>query len=196
LVLIAIPTFFTDIYFTSNVTDVNETRFVSAADRKACDWIRRNLPNTAVIQGEPQYLAYIGGYNGRQELFVSLIASFAERPQVLGWNYVASELVPNGEQIVEQRARDLKEMLSSNDMTTLVNVIQKYSINYLYVGPYEQVLYPGLLSTLGRTPQNFQEIYSADGVHIFHVLYETQKPFLELPLGPMAASLELLLVSA
>ncbi len=183
LVLIAIPTFFTDIYFTSNVTDVNETRFVSVSDRKACDWIRRNLPNTAVIQGEPQYLGYIGGYNVRQELFISLIASFAERPQVLGWNY-ASEQVPNGEKIVEQRARDLREMLSSNDRITLVNVIQKYGINYLYVGPYEQMLHPALLSTLERTPQDFQEIYSADGVHIFHVLCETLKGFLELPLGP------------
>src|SRR5260370_42466352 len=71
LVLIAIPTFFTAIYFTSNMTDVNETRFVSVSDRKACDWIRRNLPNTAVIQCEPQYLADIGGDYGLQALFSS-----------------------------------------------------------------------------------------------------------------------------
>ncbi len=172
IALMAVPTFFSDIHFTSNIHDVNETRYVSASDLKACDWIRRILPEGIVIQGEPQYLGYVGGYNPREELFISLIADFAERPQALGWGYVASELVPNGERVVTTRMRDIESMLSARDTNAIIEVARKYSIAYIYVGPYEESLHPILLKTLASAPEAFDRVYSTEGVYIFRVRYE------------------------
>ncbi|PYU23133.1 MAG: hypothetical protein DMG32_16760 [Acidobacteria bacterium] len=189
IVVLALPTFFTDVYFTSNVKDVNETHYVRIADRQACDWIQKRLADTAVIQGEPQYLGYVGGYtgyrgyNGRQELFTSLIADFAQRPQALGWPYIASELVPHGEQIVKQRMEDLQAMLSATQTETILAVARKYGVTHIYVGPYEQSLHPGLLSTLAGAPQRFQEVYSANGVHIFFVVEGSQRELAKMPQG-------------
>ena len=147
-----------------------------ASGWKECDWIQKRLADTAVIQGEPQYLGYVGrytgyrGYNGRHELFTSLIADFAQRPQALGWPYIASELVPQGQQIVKQRWEDLEAMLSATQAETILAVARKYGVTHIYVGPYEQSLHPGLLSTLAGAPQRFEQVYSANGVHIFFVV--------------------------
>jgi len=179
----ALPTVVTDIYFTSNVKDVNETHYVRKVDREACDWIHRSLPEAAVVQGEPAYLGHVGGHNDRQELFVSLIADFAERPQALGWPYIASELVPNGEDIVRERRRDLQTMLSASQAETILTVARKYGITHIYVGPYEQSLHPGLLSMLAGASQGFQEVYSASGVHIFCVRGDNRRELARLPQG-------------
>jgi len=169
IVLLGVPTFVTDVFFTSNINDVNETHYVRPADRKACDWIHHNLSQTSVIQGEPKYVGYVGGNNGRQELFISLIADFAERPQALGWPYIASELVPDGNRIVFQRMKELDAMLSAEKSDTIITIANKYEINFIYVGPYEQSLHPGLLNILRSAATDFKEVYSDDGVHIFAI---------------------------
>lgn len=74
LVFLAVPTFFTDIYYTSNVDDLYNTRYVLSEDMQACKWIRQNLPESAVIQGTYNY--YITPDRG---LYFSLISSFAQR---------------------------------------------------------------------------------------------------------------------
>jgi hypothetical protein len=169
IVLIAIPTVFTDLYFTSDVSDINETRYVSPVDRNACDWIRSSLPETAVVQGEPEYLGFSGGHNVRQDLFISLIADFAERPQALGWNYVAGELPPDGDTVVAARMVDIERMLSASDPGTILAVARKYSISYIYDGPYEQLLHPTLLGLLTAAPYAFEQVYGVDCVHIFRI---------------------------
>jgi uncharacterized membrane protein len=168
-VIVGIPTFFTDIYFTSRINDVNETRYVAPADYKACKWIKKSLPDRVVIQGEPEYLGFVGGSNDRQELYVSLIADFAARRQVLGWKYVAQELIPNGDAVVNTRSKDLSEMLSTADIDALRHFATLYGIDYIYVGPYEQALHPHLLDTLATDSRAFTEIYSVDGVHLFRL---------------------------
>lgn len=170
VVLLAVPTFFTDVYFASNVNDDNETRYVRVADRQACDWIRSSLPESAVIQGEAEYKGSPTGYNPRQQLFISLIADFGERKQALGWNYVAGELVPHGAEVVSKRAIDLQNMLSASEGETILKIAGQYKIGYIYVGPYERALHPKLLSTLASSPRLFNPVYSAAGVSIFQVL--------------------------
>ncbi len=170
IILLAIPTYGTDIYFASNVKDVNETHYVRPADLQACQWIKQSLPASAIVQGEPEYLGYPNGYNERQDLYISLIADFAERPQILGWPYIASELIPGGKEIVKRRMKDMQAMLSATQPETLLTVARKYGINYIYVGPYEQSLHPSLLRTLRSAPQDFAEVYSVAGVHIFRCL--------------------------
>lgn len=163
IVLAAIPTFFTDIYFTSNVNDIYNTRYVSVEDKQACDWIRQNLPERAVIQGEHNYFA--GGPD--RGLYLSLISSFAQRPQVLGWFSGAAVLVDNGWNTARQRRADIGEMLSANQLAPLVRIVRKYAIDYVYVGPFEQERHKQLLPLLQSAPDQFREVYSQNGVDIF-----------------------------
>jgi hypothetical protein len=165
VVLAGIPTFFTDIHFASAVQDEYHTHYVRIEDRLACDWIRRTLPDTAVIQGEPQYFS--GADHGR---YLNLIASFAARPQVSGWYSGAAVLVDKGWEIGKVRRRDILAMLSSSDATSVLKIVRKYSINYLYVGPFEQEGHKQLLTLLQGSPQKFREVYNTNGVHIFECL--------------------------
>ena len=165
IILLGIPTFFTDIYFTSNVADVYDTRYVRPEDRLACDWIRHNLPEGTVIQGEPQYYA-----EADRGLYISLISSFAERPQILGWYSAAAKIAEGGRPVADARRADLERMLDSTDILEIKRIIQKYSIDYLYIGPFEEKGHGRFLSLVQSSPGDFGEVYSVDGVHIFKCL--------------------------
>jgi len=169
-ILAALPTFFTDIYCTSNINNIYYTRYVRVEDKQACDWIRQNLPEIAVIQGDYNY--FVGGPD--RGLYLSLISSFAQRPQVLGWFSGAAILVDGGWQIARERRADVEQTLRSNDLSSLSRFIQKYSVDYLYVGPFEQGKYKQLLPLLQGAPGQFREVYSRNGVSIFRCLARLQ----------------------
>jgi len=162
IILAAVPNFFTDVYFTSDVNNVSDTYYVRPEDMQACQWIRQNLPETAVIQGDYNYFA--GPDRG---LYMSLIASFAGRPQVLGWSTNAGFVVDNGAALAKERRQDIDAALSSSQLSPLIGFVQKYSVDYLYVGPSEQGKYPQLLPLLQTAPDQFREIYSRNGVSLF-----------------------------
>lgn len=165
LVCAAIPTFFTDIYFTSNVKNPLHTRYVRVADREACDWIRSNTPPNAIVQGEPEYLGYSEeGNSGENHL--SLIASFGERRQILGAGGTVGT-VENAQQIARSRREDLHSMFNAKNLVAVVSTVKKYRIDYLYVGPYERELYPEFLGIVRNAPNLFREVYNKDGVYLF-----------------------------
>lgn len=169
LVLLAVPTFFTDMYYTSNVEDLYNTRYVLAEDMQACDWIRHNLPESAVIQGSYNY--FIPPDRG---LYFSLISSFAQRPQVLGWFSGAATLVDDGWPLAERRREDIEATMSSGSLNSLLNFVQKYSVDYVYVGSVEQRKFKDLLPLLQSAPKEFQPVYSKDGVFLFRHIGKDQ----------------------
>ncbi len=166
IVLAAVPTFFTDIYFSSNVEDRNNTRYVMEADLLACEWIRQNLPETALVQSEPDYVTSPDLLQ-KQGPPLSLIANFAERRMVLGEYWIASTIIVNSEAIARSRSHDLRRMFRASKTDQVLEVVDKYHIDYLYAGPYEQRLYPTFLELLKAARPFFQEVYSKHGVPIF-----------------------------
>jgi len=165
LALLSVPTFFTDIAFTSAINNVPETYYVAPEDMQACQWIRRNLPESAVIQGEYNYFA--GPDRG---LYMSLIASFAQRPQVLGWSTNAAFVVDNGVNLAKERRAAIEQAFGSGQLSSVAAFAQKYSVDYLYVGPLEQSKYPQLLPLLQSAPDRFTPVYSQSGVSVFRLL--------------------------
>jgi len=165
LVVAAVPTVFTDLYFTSNIHDRQDTAYVRIADRSACEWIRRNLPETSVVQGEPDYY----GLDDPQGKSLSLIADFAECPMVLGQYWIASTILPGSEPVAKQRLQDLHQMFGAKDVSRVIAIVMKYHINYLYFGPNERRLYPQFLGLVESAPSFFKQVYSKDEVHIFAV---------------------------
>lgn len=170
LVLAAVPTFFTDIYYTSNVGDLYDTHYVLPEDMEACNWIRHNLPETAVIQGTYNYTA-----SPDRGLYSSLISSFAQRPQVLGDYSAAAMLVADGWPLATQRRDEIDSTMSSGNLESLLRFVQRYSVAYIYAGPVEQRKFKSLLPLLQNAPAEFQEVYSKDGVFIFRVLAGPQQ---------------------
>jgi hypothetical protein len=168
LLLFAVPTIFTDVYFTSAINDPGRTSYVRAADHAACEWIRKNTPVSAVLQGEPEYIGYTGEPKNPFNT-LSLMAAFGERHQVLG-AYRTVTAVVNAEVIAGVRQSDLRAMFHASDTAHVLPVVLRYKIDYLYVGPYEQQLYPQFLQVLKRSPQEFEEVYDNDSVHIFRCI--------------------------
>jgi hypothetical protein len=164
-VLAAVPTFFTDIYYTSNIGDLYDTHYVLPEDMEACNWIRYNLPETAVIQGAYNYTV-----PPDRGLYSSLISSFAQRPQVLGDYSGAAMLIADGWPLATQRRDDIESAMSSGNLESLLRFVQRYSVAYIYAGPLEQRKFKRLLPLLQNTTAEFQQVYSKDGVFIFRVL--------------------------
>jgi uncharacterized membrane protein len=89
---------------------------------------------------------------------------------VLGWNTGAAVLVADGWQICELRIPDIQAMLDATDSSQLVRILQKYSIDYIYVGPFEQERHKTLLGVVQGAQDQFHEVYSQNQVHIFRYL--------------------------
>jgi uncharacterized membrane protein len=95
-----------------------------------------------------------------------LIPAFAERKVVVGEGGLA-KLMGNAE---ERRARyaDIHAMFLARSSAEILSPVHKYKIDYLYVGPWEQQLYPDFLRVVQSEPRLFEEVYSRDNVHVFH----------------------------
>jgi hypothetical protein len=166
LIFAAVPTYFTDIYFTSAIHDPNRTSYVTPADMRACEWMRRNVPEAAIVQSEPNYFGKFSVVGPQLVYPISLIPDFAERRVIVGEWYVAGTLLAQSKQIEEVRAHDIRDMFSARDIREVLRVVSKYSIDYLYIGPLEQNKYPQILGVLQSQPTFFHEVYSRQGVHI------------------------------
>jgi hypothetical protein len=168
-IVLAVPTFFTDIHGASNIRDRYHTDYVRSADLEACEWIRTHLPHTAIVQGKP---GYIGDYQlsrslrGEKEL--SLIPAFAFRRSALGAEYTASSMCAGCKEIARLREFDLDNLFRTQDLAAITTFVAKYKIDYLYVGPYEENQNPNFLNVLKTSPR-FEEVYNRKAVHIFRI---------------------------
>jgi hypothetical protein len=169
-ILLAVPTFITDIRGASNVLNRRATFYVRPTDLRACEWIRTHLPRTAIIQGKPDY---VGNFQVspslRGENEISLIPMFALRRSALGEEFIAKSICPGCEKLVAERESDLDEMFRAEDAAGVMSIASKYKVDFLYVGPYEQNQYPRFLNILSVS-RRFEEVYDQDSVHIFRIV--------------------------
>lgn len=126
---------------------LDAAKFLNAADNQedyeAINWLNENIEGTPVIleaHGE-SYSDY-----GRVSVFTGL-------PTVLGW-YVHEWLWRGDTDIVNKRAADIETIYTSTDQELVQTLIDKYEIEYIYVGKLEQTKYNSLnndlLNKLGR----------------------------------------------
>lgn len=165
--VLAVPTFLTDLRGTSNVGDRGRTYYVRVEDREACDWIRHNLPQSAIVQSAPNYSGHRDPLPAGGPPELSLIPDFGERRSILGEDFVAASICPGCQAIMQARRKDLKTMFQAKDPATVESIVGKYGIDYLYLGPFELKGYPKFVDTLRQAPAMFGEMYAHDGVYIF-----------------------------
>ncbi len=106
-------------------------------DYKAISWLNENIDGTPVIleaTGD-SYSDY-----GRVSVFTGL-------PTVLGW-YVHEWLWRGDTDMINQRAADIQTIYTSTDQELVQTLIDKYGIEYIYVGKLEQTKYNSLNNDL------------------------------------------------
>ncbi|MGD0886011.1 MAG: hypothetical protein ABSA46_14280 [Thermodesulfovibrionales bacterium] len=165
LLVVAAPTYFTDMYIASNVKDTSST-YIRDADFEACQWIKRTLPVNAVIQAEPNY----PGIDGLHipYYYYSLIPDFAERVTGVG-EWKVSNVEHSKAGIIGERFHEIKKMFSTTDLSESVAVLKKYHINYVYIGRLENLLYPQGISKFRDNQGIFKRVYSMSGTEIYEV---------------------------
>ena len=161
LLVIAFPSFFMDNFIASNIA--KPSTFVRQSDMEAARWIKKNLPKQAIIQAEPNYPGIDGQYKPKYSY--SIIPIFAERRTAIGaWKVSSQE--HSGRDKVGERFHSIKKMFATTDINECIKILDKYNINYIYVGALEKKLYAeGIKKFINNT--NFELIYSKKGVFVF-----------------------------
>ena len=122
---------------------------------EALAWIQKHLSSNAVILEA----------TGKPYSFFGRVATTTGRSTVLGWgNHEALWRDPTWQSIT-QRTNDIKEIYESPDKTDVMELLEKYQINYIYVGKLEGETYDrqGLEAFTGSFPL----AYENDKVRIY-----------------------------
>ena len=107
--------------------------FDLAPDYDGIIWLLEN------VQGSPVILEGLGA---REYLWGSRISVYTGLPTVIGWRWhqVQQRMAgPPGQ--IEQRQADVNECYSTTDTARAWEILTRYEVQYIYVGPYERLYY-------------------------------------------------------
>jgi len=161
VMLLASPTLFTDNYIASNIS--NPSTYVRREDMRATNWIKNNIPDDAIIQAEPNYPE--SDRITAPKYSYSLIPIFAERKTAIGEWKVSSQEHGKVED-VGKRFHLIRKMYSTSDIDECVEIIDRYGINYIYVGRLERELYREGIAKFENN-NKFVLVYSIDDISVF-----------------------------
>ncbi len=140
---VAIDDWYGDISQIENYKGLDATAFLKdsmPADYPAISWINDNVPDKSVILEA----------NGDSYTDYQRVSVFTGQPTVLGW-YVHEWLWRGDTDIVNERAVDIKSIYTSANIEEVIKLINKYSIEYIYVGKLEQEKYNDINHELLRS---------------------------------------------
>jgi uncharacterized membrane protein len=123
----------------------------------ALGWVRENIPAGAVIleaTGDPY------SFHGR-------VSTFTGHPTLLGWGNQESLWRDWSWKLIMERTQDIKRMYDEARKETVKPLLQKYGVQYVYVGTLEAKKYSaaGLKAFAGTFPL----VYARDDVRIYWV---------------------------
>jgi uncharacterized membrane protein len=86
------------------------------------------------------------------------------------WHQRQQRAAVSGDQVV-RRQEDVRAIYTQTDPAVATNLLKRYGVNYVYVGPVERIYYPGPgLDKFDRLAGTFWERVYADGqVSIYRV---------------------------
>ncbi len=161
LLLTSFPTFITDNRYAADVSD--PSTYLRVSDAEATKWIRENLPANAIVQAYPNYPGVEGHLEPKYAY--SLIPIFAHRFTAVGEWKVSHQEHSNGTE-VEERFHNIIEIFSTTDLDKCITLIDKYNIDYVYIGKLERTLFPDGLFKFSNTFY-FNKIYTSKDVNIY-----------------------------
>ncbi len=153
-----------------NITKVEDYKGMDASaflkdtmteDYYAIEWINDNITETSVILEA----------NGDSYSDYERVSVFTGHSTVLGW-YVHEWLWRGDTEIINERAADIETIYTSSDIEEVSSLIEKYKIDYIYVGKLEQDKYENinhdLIKTLGKVV--YEEVSYAETTFITYIV--------------------------
>ncbi|MFN8471927.1 MAG: DUF2298 domain-containing protein [Anaerolineae bacterium] len=133
-------------------------------DYDAIRWMEQNIQGTPVIL-EAQTPEYRWGSR------VSIYTGF---PTVVGWSWhQRQQRSALTTPVVEQRGDDVKAMFNTPDPRQALDLMRRYGVNYVYIGPTEKAYYQpagiAKFQTMAQQGQ-LQQVYSTPDVTIYRVV--------------------------
>jgi uncharacterized membrane protein len=139
----------------------------TSGDYKAILWLNAN------IQGDPGIVEAIG-LNGGDYSSYGRISAFTGLSSPMGWigheyqwRVIWITKSPQNYAEYQRRAPDVDQIYTSTDPLTVLSVMKRNHVQYLYVGALERTRYPQ--ANLNRYSSFMQVVYNADGVTIYKV---------------------------
>lgn len=144
---VAIKDWYGDISEIKNYKGLDASAFLEDTmpeDYKAIKWINENIDSKSVILE-----ANSESYSDYQRISV-----FTGHTTVLGW-YTHEWLWRGNTDVLNERAVDISDIYTSNDIEKVNELISKYKLEYIYVGKLEYEKYGSIdenfLESLGKT---------------------------------------------
>lgn len=162
LIIPAIITFGIDVAIYSGYLDFGQKSTISNADYTASTWLRENVPIDAIVQSLPEY--YAGCYYP-----VSPVAMIGGHAMALG-NLKIARINSPSKDYYSRIINEIQNIFHTADITEARNIIKKYNISYIYIGPNEKLHKEGIKKYY-ENEELFKLIYSNNGVDIFRIIY-------------------------
>jgi len=163
LMILALPTLFTDNYIASNISD--PSTYVRTSDMEAAKWIKENLPLNSIIQAEPNYPESDRWCAPKYSY--SFIPIFAERPTAIGeWKVSSQEHSKIKE--VSSRFHNVRKIYATKCAQEAIMLMKRYKIDYLFVGKLENILYGSALDKF-KNDTYFVNVYSVQDTNIYRI---------------------------
>jgi uncharacterized membrane protein len=160
---LAIPTRLADFNETAPGLDVLQA--AAARDSQTADtyaavqWLNQNVSGTPVVLQTTNDIPWFEPERAR-------VAAWTGLPTVLGWYNHETQWRGNTE-LQQQRLPDIYEIYSTSDETRTRELLQKYSVAYVFVGHEEQKQYPA--EALAKFDRMFPVVFQQNGVKVYRV---------------------------
>jgi uncharacterized membrane protein len=122
------------------------------------------------IQGSP---VVIEGLGHREYLWSNRVSIYTGLPSVVGWRWhQVQQRAALSDRMVDWRRDDVRVFYQTTSADRAEDVLRRYGVRYVYVGPYERAYYrgPGLDKFAGMVSSGYlHTVYDADGVQIYEV---------------------------
>ncbi len=139
------------------------TRYALAGDWAAIRWLQDNVTGTPVILEGTS-----GTYN-----WGSRVSIYTGLPTVIGWDWHQRQqraVMPT--EVVNRRLADVKLIYEGTDVVETTDLLDRYAVEYIYLGPLERRLYnaEGLRKFENESGGRWQPVYAEAGIVILQVI--------------------------
>jgi uncharacterized membrane protein len=134
-------------------------------DYEAIVWLQENVEGSPVI---------LEGLGAREYLWGNRVSIYTGLPAVVGWRWhQVQQRMAAGAAKVEQRHLDVNECYETLDLLRAEEILRRYDVRYIYVGPYERLYYsPEGLAKFDEMVDlgMLRVVYDRAGVRIYEVI--------------------------
>jgi YYY domain-containing protein len=129
---------------------------VRADDYAAIQWLQENVPG----------MAYMVEATGGSYSDAGFVSAFTGLPTVLGWDFHQYQWRGN---TIEsgKRQPDIAQIYQSSDSSQVLTLLDRYDVQYVYVGPVEKRKYELPPHVAERFGHFLDKVYEGGGVSIY-----------------------------